>query len=81
MTPYEYALHNWDITLKQAAEICKDFDEAILLNGCLISKRGYSNAISSLIRCGEYSKERWLDSARTWGQWYLSELKRLEELQ
>ena len=80
MNAHEYALHNWQLpTLKEAAEICKDIDELLLLRSCLLSKGSYQSCLS--IASIEKEKDYWLDSADFWSFHYLNELKTLEAQQ
>ena len=83
MTPYEYALHNWYLPpLKEAAEICRDIEELLLLRGCLLSKGSFQRCLSIASRSiTDKEKDYWLDSADFWSFHYLNELKMLEELQ
>lgn len=49
MTPFEYALYNFeDPSLTEALSICKNRDEMELLTDCLMSKRGYHISIRSI---------------------------------
>ncbi len=80
MNAHEYALNNWKLpTLKEAAEICKDIDELLLLRSCLLSKGCYQRCLS--IASIEEEKDYWLDSADFWSFHYLNELKTLEAQQ